>query len=967
MKIKSLFGLFVMTACTAFADPAMAQDPATGAKPAEVRRPPVIDPTNFGLLVPQDPATLPRSTAAPQVPVRVAKRPAATRLAARGCGRWEIVGGWELAEADRLVAARGSLFDADYDTSEWYDATVPGTVLTTLVDQGVYPDPYYGLNNLAIPESLCRRDWWYRALFALPEAAGGRRVRLQFDGINYRADVWINGRRAGRIDGAFSRGDFDVTEWVRPEGNVVAVHIWPPANPGIPHEQSPASGRGPNGGQLCMDGPTFISSEGWDWIPGIRDRNIGIWLPVRLCYTGDVVLGDARVITDLPLPDTSSAELEIRTEVRNDSDRVRTAEVRGEIEGRRFSQRVTLAAGECREVIFTAADFAQLRVEHPRLWWPNGYGSQELYDLTLTTEVDGRHSDERQVRFGIRELTYELTVDAPEEQGVRIARAPLRDVLRQRRPVVDHFLRRDAGDGVSVPGLREGVRLADLRRIEADGTAPYLVLRVNGVRIFCRGGNWGMDDGMKRVSRERLEPALRLHKEAGFNMVRNWTGESTEELFYALCDEYGMLVWNDFWLSTEGYNLNVNDEELFMANVRETVRRFRNHPSLALWCPRNEGYAPPALEQRIAETIACEDGTRHYIGNSRYLNLRPSGPWHYYADAADYYRRNAKGFNTEQGTPSVPTAESMRKMMPEADLWPVSDTWYYHDLHFGLNEYRAAVDSLYGAAAGLDDFCRKVQLVNYDSHRAMIEAWNSRLWNSASGLLLWMSHPAWPSVEWQVYSWDYETFGSFYGCRKACEPLHVQLNLDDRSVAAVNTTREKRGRSVVTLTCYDLAGRCLSQQRHTLAELPANALTPCFKALLPKAEGTRLVRLTLACGGRTVSVNDYLLTDGRDFTDLNGVPAASLRGRIVVREAAAGGERVTFELANVSKHPAFAVKLNVRDAASGAAVLPAYLSDGYFHLLPGERRRVTAEFCHDAPAALSAEGYNVGRQELFGL
>lgn len=103
-----------------------------------------------------------------------------------------------------------------------------------------------------------------------------------------------------------------------------------------------------------------------------------------------------------------------------------------------------------------------------------------------------------------------------------------------------------------VPALREGVDVSRLRRIGKDATSPYLVLRCNGVRIFCRGGNWGMDDGMKRVSRERLEPAFRLHREEGFNMVRNWTGESTEEIFYTLCDEYGMLVWNDFWISTEG-------------------------------------------------------------------------------------------------------------------------------------------------------------------------------------------------------------------------------------------------------------------------------------------------------------------------------------------------------------------------------------------------------------------------------
>jgi beta-galactosidase/beta-glucuronidase len=218
-----------------------------------------------------------------------------------------------------------------------------------------------------------------------------------------------------------------------------------------------------------------------------------------------------------------------------------------------------------------------------------------------------------------------------------------------------------------------------------------------------------MDDGMKRVSRERLEPYFRLHRDANYNMVRNWTGESTEELFYELSDEYGMLVWNDFWLSTEGYNLDVNDNDLFMANATDVVKRFRNHPSIAIWCPRNEGYAPAQLEPRLAELIATEDGTRHYAPNSRNLNLRPSGPWHYLKDAGEYYRNHAEGFSTELGTPSVPTAATMRSFIPAEDQWPVSDTWYYHDLHDGQKDYIHAMESRYGKTTGLDDFCKKAQ------------------------------------------------------------------------------------------------------------------------------------------------------------------------------------------------------------------------------------------------------------------
>lgn len=936
---------------------------AFGEAPAQEPRP--LNPTNFGLVSPQPASELPQSATPPQQAVRKPKQPAEARLVPAIGSSWELACGWELAEADRVVGGEGSLFSPAYDTSAWYNAVVPGTVLTSLVEAGVYPDPYYGLNNLSIPESLCRTEWWYRIRFDRPEEAAGRLVWLRFEGINYRADVWLNGRKLGRIDGAFTRGVFDATDLLAAD-NVLAVKIYPPHNPGIPHEQSKAAGRGPNGGQLCLDGPTFISSEGWDWIPGIRDRNIGIWQGVRLEYTGDVTLADPQVVTDLPLPDTSYADLTIRAEVTNHASAPRRAVVRGTLDGGiGFELPVELAAGESRTVEFSPAAFPGLRIAQPRLWWPNGYGAQELYTLQLAVDANGVCSDTEPVRFGIRELTYEVSVDTPAGEELRIDFAPTNDVRDGEMPF-DSFHRRPAADGVVVPALKADADASRLRRIEKDGAAPFLVIRCNGVRIFCRGGNWGMDDGMKRVSRERLEPAFRLHREEGFNMVRNWTGESTEEVFYSLCDEYGLLVWNDFWLSTEGYNQNVNDEELFMANARETVRRFRNHPSLAVWCPRNEGYATPTLEPRLAELVAREDGTRYYSPNSRYMNLRTSGPWHYLADETEYFRDHAHGFSTELGTPSVPTAESMRKFIPEADQWPVSDTWHYHDLHFGLTEYCDAVDRLYGRAVSLDDFCRKVQLINYDSHRAMLEAWNSRMWNSTSGVLLWMSHPAWPSLEWQTYSWDFETHGSFYGCRKACEPLHVQLNPHDGQVQVVNTTREALSDTKVVVTRYTPVGKRLDRRSAEVGEAAANSVTTALR-VDESYTGCCIVRLELFARGRRISVNDYLRSPGRDFTPLNDVAPARLRARRMALKRDGGVTKVRFEVSNPSAVTALAVKFNVRDAQTGAAILPAYISEGYIHLLPGEKRTVEAEYASPHEAVLAAEGYNLERQTLLEL
>ncbi|MDA9555859.1 beta galactosidase jelly roll domain-containing protein, partial [Pelobium sp.] len=757
------------------------------------------DKLNYGLAQPQDPATLPKSRVPVVFPQKKEKVAAVTVLKPLNKNEFEISGGWEMIQASEINGSGEYVSNPGLNTLKWYNATVPGTVLTTLVNQGVYPDPYFGLNNLAIPEDLSRQNWWYRTTFKTPDLSDKKNLLLVFNGINYQADIWLNGKLLGKINGAFKKESYDITKYLNTKGeNAIAVRIIPPQNPGIPHEESPSAGRGPNGGLLTLDGPTFIASEGWDWMPGIRDRNIGIWQDVRLKLVDDITILNPHVVTDLPLPDTSKANIFISTEVSNKSKTNQTVLVSGRIGDINFSKQVELKADENKVVSFTPDEFPQLKMKNPRLWWPNGYGKQELYKLNLTVAVNGKVSDEKLVRFGVRELSYDMTVDLPSEQAKRIEFNPI-VALKSGKAIFDNANRRELAKQVSIPSLLPDVDPNLLAPSSETGTAPYLVLKVNGQKIYCKGGNWGMDDAMKRVSREQLEPYFKLHKDANFNMIRNWTGESTEEVLFDLCDEYGMLVWNDFWISTLGYNLDVEDENLFMENATDVVKQYRNHPSIAVWCPRNEGYAPKDLDLKLATLIAKEDGTRLYQGNSRSLNLRTSGPWDYQKTPMIYYNKLSDGFSTELGTPSVPTAASMRKMMAKEDVWPISDAWYYHDLHFGQKPYIRTIDSLYGPASSLEDFCKKAQMVNYDSHRAMFEAWNSKLWNNTSGLLLWMTHPAWPSTIWQVYSWDYETFGSYFASQKACEPIHVQMNLNDSQVVVVNTSLKAVQDAVVTL------------------------------------------------------------------------------------------------------------------------------------------------------------------------
>lgn len=899
--------------------------------------------TNFGLASPQPGESLPASRVPVILPQRKEKMPAVTGFRQTGKNSWAIVDGWELCEAD------------DFCSDKWYNAVVPGTVLTTLVRQGIYPDPYFGLNNLAIPDDLCRKEWWYRCSFSVPaEAEGKKTAELIFEGINYKADIWLNGVKLGNIKGAFTRGKFDITKHLS-DTNELYVRICPPANPGIPHEQSPTAGGGLNGGALCLDGPTFICSEGWDWIPGVRDRNIGIWQDVILHVSDGITIGDTRIITDLPLPDVSYSDISIRSSVSNHLDTDKTVTLAGKIAELAFSKDVTIRAGET-----ACVEISGIRLDDPELWMPNGYGDQYLYTLSLQCGADGTVSDAKDIPFGIREFTYEITADTKDVKGLRIEYNPLKD----NRPggIFNNRMLRDTVSGVQVPSLKPDLSAENLDIIPDDGMGPYLVIKVNGVRIFCRGGNWGMDDMMKNVSREHLEPYFKLHKDANFNMIRNWTGASTSETFYRLCDEYGMLVWNDFWISTEGFNLNPLDEDLFMSNAADVVRRFRNHPSIAIWCPRNEGYATESLERRLSELISEEDGTRHYHPNSRHCDLRPSGPWHYYRDAGKYYRDDAYGFNTELGSPSVPTAATMRKMMPEADLWPISDTWHYHDLLNGLSEYVAAVGRLYGEPENIDDFCKKVQFINYDSYRAMFESWNSRMWNNTSGVLLWMSHPAWPSVEWQTYSWDYETFGSYYGAKKACEPVHVQMNLHDRKIVLLNTAAEALGKVEVSMTCHDLNGKVLCSRSEKGIGLPAGSKAEVFTADLPSDADIFIVRLKMKDQkGNILSLNDYIMTgNGKsDFIGLNDLPCVSLRGKRL-QPGAGGKERV--EISNPSKYVALNLKLNVINSESGEIMLPAYFSEGYFHLLPGEKKVV--EFSCGTNGDIGIEGYNVNKSVI---
>jgi hypothetical protein len=948
---------------------------------------PVETRAQAGYRAPQDPATMPHSKAPFSRPIALPP-PQLQTLRDDGNGQWMLAAGWYMMPAPKVMEDGAAISNSGYPARDWYIATVPGTVLTTLIDRGVYPDPDYGLNNLAIPESLNKQDYWYRVQFRAPRSISGQRLTLTFEGINYAAAVWLNGQSLGSIKGAFIRGAFDVTNVVNGDhDNVLAVRISPPPHPGIPQEQSIKGGPGENGGIMCLDGPTFVATEGWDWIPAIRDRDSGIWQPVTLKATGSVTIGDVQVVTTLPLPDTTSANVEITVPLENLSGSPVSGTLKASFGDASISKQVTAAPGES-SVKLTPSEFPQLTVQHPRLWWPNGYGKPELYNLQLSFSEADHDSDRKQVRFGIREITYELSLlnnagqlrrfeyspTTAREKGekiVNVSHEGMREI-----PASDPFpasFPKEWKEGWKswVSSLMPGGELSpSIKPLEDTKVAPYLVIKVNGVRIACRGGNWGMDDSRKRVSRERLEPYFRLHREANLNIIRNWVGQDTEEVFYDLADEYGLLIWNDFWESTQNYNVEAEDPSLFLKNARDTILRFRNHPSIAVWCGRNEGVPQPVINEGLADLIRTLDGTRYYSPSSNQVNLQQSGPYRY-MDPALYYTTLNHGFSVETGTPSFSTVESFRAWIPKADQWPISDDWAYHDWHQSGNgdmaPLMAEMQAEFGAPTSLEDFERKVQMLDYVDHRAIFEGMNAHLWNPNSGRMLWMTQPAWPSNTWQILNSDYDTQSSFYAVKKACEPLHVQLDLSNYDVAVINTTNDLSARMLISASVYSLDSKLLLHKEGQKDAI-ANSVTDAFNleiAPFLTSDEMVLVELELKTStGQMVSQNFYWLgEESASYRRLNRLAASSIS--VSAKSAPAGDEiHVQVELRNTGSVVSIADKLTLSNS-DGSRILPAYYSDNYVSLLPGEMRRI--EIAYSAKSAngaaqLAIRGWNIAAQ-----
>lgn len=841
---------------------------------------------------------------------------------------------WKVASSLSAGSDGHLLTSQKTNTHGWATTSLPATVLTALVRNGYYPNPYYGLNNMRIPDASdaynadynlmqfshipgvnpWKDPYWYYNEFAVPAEYAGKRIWLNFGEINYKAEVWLNGERiadTSTMIGMERQFRFEVNGMLRQQSeNIIAVAIYPPDYPGKPAPEPLTPFADP--GQNMADGAisrnyTKWDVMGWDWQPAVRDRDMGITEDVFLTATGNIELADLYVSSDLRLPDTSFAEITISAVLVNHASTATNFSLKGLITGGNepitFSISYKLAAGENREILLDKTMIPELNIKNPRLWWPAGYGKQNLYNLSLKAETDDNQKAAIDTDFGIRKLETYI-------------------------------------------GKKERV------------------FRINGRQVYLRGGNWVIDM-MLSWNSTRYEEEIRLTRNAGLNILRVWgpTGVAPKALYQA-ADKYGILLWqdflNDFWgtfKNTPGYQPDIT---LFEKATTGIIRKYRNHPSLIIWCGGNEG--PNPRERLITgQILPAHDprGNRHYLTQSDGDGLHGGGPYHTLEPAEYFKHPKLSGFSSEIGPSGVPELQSLLKFMPEpAKTWqpgrfPIDGMWAYHDANDWPGEdtrkftsYDNIVRNYYGPpdSTGIEGFASysaRCQLVNYDVYRAAIESINRQLWSGASGILLWKSNSSWPSATWQVYDWYLQAHAGYYGTKKAGELLHLQLNRDNQSVSLVNMSDKTCEKVQITASLVSPSMETIWNAENEISapsgEVTGGGIT------VPNPETMHFLKLTARDReGKLLSENLYWINRHNNFLKLNEMAKNDLRIQIKPMPSAGGG---TYEVTVKNTGSKIAIMLSMRIAGkeSHQEILPSYWSDNYFSLLPGEEKTVTVE------------------------
>lgn len=845
----------------------------------------------------------------------------------------ELADGWALRSGHGLRVDGAVLSSAGYDDSDWVPVRrMPGTVLGILQDAGVYPNLYVGKNLLTeVPQDLYRQDWWYRTTFTAP--AGLTTYRLNFPGINYRADVWLNGQLvadARRMVGMYNHHDLDVTRWIiSGSPNTLAVRVIPE--------------------RAIQDVDGVELADSWyDWInwrylgyqgPGknptngnsfVADRNAGIFKPVHLRAFGPVDVGTATVVTDLRLPNTSTARLTIYSTVRNDSDRpvrgvLRAAVARPGKPSFQVAQPVRLAAREQREIRFSPEDFSPLTIEDPDLWWPYTLGTPALYDLRLDFVQGPAVTSTVAQRFGIRTVTQSRT------------------------------------------GGRDG---------------GHFYLRVNGRDFPIRGATY-TPDLLYRYDPARDEAILRYVKDLGLNMLR-LESKIASERFVEMADEmgiplmYGWMCCNQ-WEKWQQWD--AEDRWVAQESMRSQIGMLGPHASVFLWANASDGRPPDEVRtwyRRILDELHWQNGVVDTVGafvrdgHGKLLwdGIQMAGPYSWRPPTYWFSGRYsaARGASAEQGdNEHIPPYASLRRFIPPDKLWPINDTWYFHagsgPQNSTLANVRRVVDRRYGPSTDARMFADKAQLAHYEATRAQFEAFAANDVTTHPMTIYWMLNSHWPSFFANIFDYYLRPGGAYYGAKKGLRPLSVVFDSyatgdgDRGKVSVVNQTAGAQEGLRVRVRTYDLSGRLRDVHwADGIGVAPGAAVQTLTIPPGPADSPVFFVRCELlAPDGAVLTENVYWQSRQRDdvgppsndaafdskqvswadMTALNTMPEATLSLSATASRTEPGS--ITVRLHNPTDRIAFFQRIELLATADGDEILPVTYDDNYVTVFPGEQ------------------------------
>jgi hypothetical protein len=508
---------------------------------------------------------------------------------------------------------------------------------------------------------------------------------------------------------------------------------------------------------------------------------------------------------------------------------------------------------------------------------------------------------------------------------------------------------------------------AGVRQFTYSEEGNALRIWINGRRLIARGGNWGFPESMLRYRAREYDVAVRYHKDMNFTMIRNWVGQTGDDAFYDACDKYGIVVWQDFWLANPVDGPNPDDNEMFLKNTRDYILRIRNHPSVGLYVGRNEGNPPPPINDGLKSLTAALHPGLYYIPNSAMGPVSGGGPYRTQFPKFYFQQRATPKLHSELGMPNVVTLDSLKQMMPTAGQWPLGDDWGIHDFTItgaqGASTWRDMIEKTYGGAKNAAEFVSLSQFIDYDGYRAMFEAQGK----NRMGLLLWMSHPCWPSFVWQTYDYYFDQSGGYFGSKKGSEPLHIQWNPVSDAVEVVNYSAGNATGLVAEAEILNMDGSRKWTKSVPLDAKEDSVQSPIQLEYPSGLTAVHFIRLKLTRGGQAVSDNFYLRgLEEYNFKAIRDLPQVTVSAAVKV-ERRGSLWVLTTELTNASNQPALMVRVKAVREKSGDRILPAIYSDNYVALMPGERRTIRTELenadTRGERPRIVVQGFNTGETQ----